>query len=115
MAVQRLEIRIVPCPGLGIMIGIQEQPLQEIECFVAFAHRAIEAGDIVLGDGIVRINGDGARGPCLCPFASPNRARATAPSEAGLGFSGFRASSRSARSMPCRPAFNAFCRWSRDV
>src|SRR5437868_3910331 len=49
MAMERVEVRIMPDPGPDAGIGRGEQPLEEIERLIVFAQCGVETCDIVAG------------------------------------------------------------------
>ena len=65
MIVQRVKIGVLLNPRLQFVGGPREQGREQIKCAIQFAKVAVEAGNIVLGQDVVRIDGQGARGPFL--------------------------------------------------
>ncbi len=55
MGTDAVEIRIVVHPGLRLMVGMGEQVLEQVDRLVGLAQDRMRAGDIVLGQIIVRL------------------------------------------------------------
>jgi hypothetical protein len=64
MVSEWIEIRIVFDPSVfQLVAGVGKQTFQQIEGLLDIAQERINAGDIVLRQDIVRVDGQGSRGP----------------------------------------------------
>ena len=63
MIVKRSEINIVLHPGLRLMVGLGKQVLQQIERWLGVAQKRVNAGDVILGQNVIRIESQRTRSP----------------------------------------------------
>src|SRR5438105_14157386 len=65
MVSEWIEVGIVFDPGFILVTGVRNKVLQQVKCCLSFPEPCINAGCVVLGKSVVRINGQGSGQPFL--------------------------------------------------